>query len=81
MGLKFHRQAVIRGYVADFYCAELGLVLEMEHKTPTSQQDHLAFKKLMFSYMGLTEVILRKGDISRERLVAKFAALKDRSEE
>ena len=29
-GLKFRRQQVIRGYIADFYCAELRLVLEID---------------------------------------------------
>jgi very-short-patch-repair endonuclease len=30
LGLKFRRQQVIRGYIADFYCAELRLVLEID---------------------------------------------------
>ena len=37
LGLKFRRQHPIRGFVVDFYCAELSLVLEVEgdvHLTP-----------------------------------------------
>ena len=30
LGLKFRRQQVIRGFVVDFYCAELRLVLEID---------------------------------------------------
>lgn len=30
LGLKFRRQQVIRGYVVDFYCAELRLALEID---------------------------------------------------
>ena len=30
LGLKFRRQQVIRGYIVDFYCAELRLVLEID---------------------------------------------------
>jgi very-short-patch-repair endonuclease len=29
-GLKFRRQQVIRGYIVDFYCAELRLALEID---------------------------------------------------
>lgn len=37
LGLKFRRQHVLRGFVVDFYCAELKLVLEIDggvHATP-----------------------------------------------
>jgi very-short-patch-repair endonuclease len=30
LGLKFRRQQPLRGYVVDFYCAELRLVLEID---------------------------------------------------
>ena len=30
LGLKFRRQQVLRGYIVDFYCAELRLVLEID---------------------------------------------------
>ena len=30
LGLKFRRQQVIRGYVVDFYCAELRVALEID---------------------------------------------------
>jgi very-short-patch-repair endonuclease len=30
MGLKFRRQQVIRGYIVDFYCAELRLAIEID---------------------------------------------------
>jgi very-short-patch-repair endonuclease len=30
LGLKFRRQQVIRGYIVDFYCAELRLALEID---------------------------------------------------
>ena len=30
LGLKFRRQQVISGYVVDFYCAELALVIEID---------------------------------------------------
>ena len=30
LGLKFRRQQVIRGYIVDFYCAELRVALEID---------------------------------------------------
>jgi very-short-patch-repair endonuclease len=30
LGLKFRRQQVIRGYIVDFYCAELRLAIELD---------------------------------------------------
>ncbi|MDH3456673.1 MAG: endonuclease domain-containing protein [Gemmatimonadota bacterium] len=30
LGLKFRRQHVIRGFIVDFYCAELRLVVEID---------------------------------------------------
>jgi len=30
MNLKFHRQHVIKLYIVDFYCHELGLVIELD---------------------------------------------------
>ena len=37
-GFKFRRQQVIAGFIADFYCAEVGLVVELDgaiHATQT----------------------------------------------
>ena len=41
MGLKFRRQQVIRGYIVDFYCAELHLALEIDG--PVHFYDELRF--------------------------------------
>lgn len=72
LGLKFHRQASIRGYTADFFCKELGIVLDLTYPAETSRQDNVALRRLMFSYMGLHEIRLRKDEVTRERVVAKL---------
>jgi very-short-patch-repair endonuclease len=44
LGLKFRRQQVVRGYIVDFYCAELRRVLEGDgavHHHPHRAQDDL----------------------------------------
>lgn len=46
LGLKFRRQKVIRGFVADFYCPQLNLVLEIDGSIHESVEhsgyDHIA---------------------------------------
>ena len=37
-GLKFRRQAVIAGFIADFYCAELKLILELDGSFHENQE-------------------------------------------
>ena len=37
-GLKFRRQAVIAGFIGDFYCAELKLILELDGSFHENQE-------------------------------------------
>src|SRR6202042_1029459 len=53
LGLKFRRQQIIAGFVVDFYCAPLRLVLELDgsvHDHPTQRERDLTrtqvFKRL-----------------------------------
>ena len=43
-GLKFRRQQVVRGYVVDFYCAELRLAIEIDG--PIHEELHRAEQDL-----------------------------------
>ena len=38
LSLKFRRQHPIRGYIADFYCFELNLIIEMDGKYHQEQE-------------------------------------------
>src|SRR5713101_5979257 len=41
MGLKFRRQHVLHGFIVDFYCAQLRLVLELDgppHRRPDQSE-------------------------------------------
>ena len=53
LGLKFRRQQVIRGYVVDFYCAELRLALEIDG--PIHQRRDRAEADLLRMLHVLTE--------------------------
>lgn len=79
LGLKFRRQHVIAGFIVDFYCAELRLVLEIDgpvHATArqldydTARAAHLESRGLRVVRIGndaLRENTLRSilGDLAR----------------
>ncbi|HYT70287.1 MAG TPA: endonuclease domain-containing protein [Gemmatimonadales bacterium] len=66
-GLKFRRQHVIAGFVVDFYCAELRLVLELDGPghTDAIQRDYDAARTAHLESRGL-HVIRLKNDAARE---------------
>ncbi len=39
LGVKFRRQQVISGFIADFYCHKLGLIVEADGAHHTSEND------------------------------------------
>jgi len=48
LGFKFRRQCIITGWIVDFYCSELRLVIEVDgdyHKDRTEEE----IKQLLFS--------------------------------
>jgi very-short-patch-repair endonuclease len=60
-GLKFRRQHLVAGYIPDFYCAELNLVLEIDggyHNTP-EQEARDAHRTAVLEERGLRVVRLR----------------------
>ncbi|MGH7659007.1 MAG: endonuclease domain-containing protein [Gemmatimonadales bacterium] len=69
-GLKFRRQQVIRGYIVDFYCPELALVLEIDGGVHDDPERALkdAVRSDFFIIMGLTVLRIRNDEVSRERL-------------
>ncbi|MEN8282056.1 endonuclease domain-containing protein [Acinetobacter gerneri] len=74
MGLKFRRQHVIAPYIVDFYCHELGLVIELDgsqHNTHDALEydnqrtqflEALGFRVVRYwnhEVLGNTEVVLK----------------------
>jgi very-short-patch-repair endonuclease len=45
LGLKFRRQFVIDGFVVDFYCHELELVIELDGDIHKKQRDYDNFRQ------------------------------------
>lgn len=49
-GLKFRRQQIIAGFIVDFYCPSLRLVLELDggvHDDPTQREQDLARSQVL----------------------------------
>ena len=74
LGLKFRRQHVLRGYVVDFYCAELRLAIEIDGKVHDRQKDYddirqelIEFKDISFIRVFATDM-LRSPQVLLERI-------------
>jgi very-short-patch-repair endonuclease len=66
LGLKFRRQHVIRGFIVDFYCAELRLVLEIDGRIH-EQSANSSYDKARASLLearGFRVVRLKSEDVS-----------------
>ena len=80
-GFKFRRQAVIKGYVADFYCPEKLLIVEVDggiHKTQIEQDkirdSHLSkagFKIIRVTNDLVFKDIIKALNIIREALYSR----------
>ncbi|MEO1692065.1 MAG: DUF559 domain-containing protein [Cyanobacteria bacterium J06631_6] len=51
--LKFRRQQVIEGFIVDFYCHSLGLIIEVDGKIHQQQQEYDRHRENIFTAQGL----------------------------
>ena len=70
LGLKFRRQHVLRGFVVDFYCAELKLVLELDGSPHRwgSQADYDTARSAWLESAGYRVIRIRNKDVNEARL-------------
>ncbi len=64
-GLKFRRQQVIEGFIVDFFCHKLKLVIEVDgdiHNTP-EQCDIDEHRGNVFELRGLKEIRFKNDDV------------------
>lgn len=80
-GLRFRRQQLVHGFIADFYCNQIGLVVEIDGGIHEQQRDHDRLRDAIIRSQGVRvirfsnkEVIHHAGSV-RERIMA---ALRDR---
>jgi adenine-specific DNA-methyltransferase len=75
-GHKFLRQKPIHGYIADFYCAKLQLVVEIDGICHLAQAGYDDERTRIFEAHGLTvlrfsnELVLNEIEVVRQRLLA-----------
>lgn len=57
-GIKFRRQQLIAGFVADFFCDQAGLVIEVDGGIHTTKEQTVkdTLRRKVFEARGLTEI-------------------------
>lgn len=69
--LKWRRQQVIEGFIADFYCAELNVVLEIDGSVHDSEdaKEYDEYRTSVFTSKGIRTFRLRNEDCDRQHLI------------
>jgi very-short-patch-repair endonuclease len=67
-GHRFRRQQVIDGYIADFYCHSLGLVVEVDGPVHDQQQEYDQVRDEVLSTRGLTVLRFKNQEIMEDVL-------------
>ncbi|MBU1356468.1 MAG: DUF559 domain-containing protein [Candidatus Edwardsbacteria bacterium] len=68
MGLHFRRQQIIHGFIADFYCEELNLVVEIDGGIHEEQKDYDKLRDQIINQYGIkvirfaNEEVVNKND-------------------
>jgi very-short-patch-repair endonuclease len=76
-GLRFRRQQVIDGFIADFYCHAAGLVLELDGTSHDQQSDYDAERDRILSARGPRVLRIRNEEIRFQLrdVIRRIAAL------
>ena len=71
LGFKFRRQVVISGFIVDFYCPELRLVIELNGSVHDSQDQRLRDRErdAVLTLASVRVVRIRNAEVNRARLV------------
>ena len=75
-GLKFRRQHPIGPYVADFYCHEAALVLELDGMSHDGRAEADARRTRYLESLGLTVLRISNEDVLRDREAVAIAILR-----
>lgn len=65
LGFKFRRQQVIDGFIVDFYCHALGLVIEVDGGIHQTQKDYDLARDRIIQTRGLQVLRVSNEDIHR----------------
>jgi very-short-patch-repair endonuclease len=65
LGVHFRRQQVIQGFIVDFYCHKVGLVIEVDGDIHDLQKEEDERREKVLSALGLRVVRFRNDEIVR----------------
>ena len=66
LGLDFDRQRIIGSYIVDFYCHQLGLVIEIDGMSHAGKQDYDAIRDDYLFALGLHVMHFSDEQVLRE---------------
>ena len=75
-GLDFDRQKIIGNYIADFYCAEKKVVLEVDGSSHDDKVEYDAHRDAFLEGQGLTVIHIKDSDV-RFRIEVVVAFLRN----
>ena len=64
--LKFRRQQIVDGYIADFFCSSAGLVIELDGAIHDAQAEYDTNRDLVMSERGLRVIRISNARIETE---------------
>ena len=64
-GLDFDRQKIIGNYIVDFYCASLGVVIEIDGYSHDSKADYDHIREDYLKSLGLTVIHILDSDVKK----------------
>ena len=66
LGVHFRRQQIIAGFIVDFYCHRVALVVEVDGDIHDLQKEEDARRETVLQQMGLTIVRFRNEDVIKD---------------
>jgi very-short-patch-repair endonuclease len=66
LGYKFNRQAIIFGYIADFWCPEKNLVVEVDGKSHENRQEYDFKRDTHLTNVGIKTIRFSASDIFKK---------------
>jgi len=66
LGVHFRRQQIIQGFIVDFYCHKVSLVIEVDGDIHDLQQEEDAKREKALSELGLRVIRFRNDEIARD---------------
>lgn len=64
--VRARRQVLVAGYIADFYCSDLRLVIEIDGPIHELQQEYDRHRDLVMERLGLQVIRLTNEDVLRD---------------